>query len=617
LAKKGERKTNPPRVFWGVPAAPGIAVGPARRLEDPLRHIPERTIAKSQVSAEISRFRQALKKAREEVTELRNTTREDLGEETARIFDVQLQVLRDPLAVDRTEEAIRKEGKNAEFLFRRHMTEMGESLEALSDSYFSERAVDLFDVKRRVLRNLSGDLIRPRELEGILVCRELAPSDAVMLQPGKVLGFATDFGGATSHAAIMARARGIPAVVGVKGLSDALEDGEKVAVDGFQGLVEVNPSSRTLNRLRRRRDAWSRLETQQVKLVELPTETTDGHRIVLSANMELPAELDYIMSRGAEGIGLFRTEFFFMASQRAPSEDDQYRAYREIVERIPDQEVTIRALDVGGDKIASYMGMARERNPFFGVRGIRYLVAHPNLIKTQLRAVLRASAHGKARLLIPMISSLGEFRAVRELTREMMITLDREGIPFDRDLELGAMVEVPSAVILADALAEEADFLSVGSNDLIQYTLAIDRDNESLHHLYQPHHPAVLKALEQTVSAAHRHGKKVSICGEMAGEPLSAPLLAGLGFDQLSVSPFLIPDVKQAIRSVSHAACRDLARAALACQEPQEVSRLIEARMGEPFAEFLNLFNDTGRNVRAARKARSARRRVRKGPGES
>lgn len=583
-------------MFQGVPAAPGIAVGPARRLEDPLETIAERKIPRSEVDREIARFREALDGARRELTVLRNATRNDLDEETARIFDVQLMVLEDPLAVDRTEEAIRKEKKNAEFLFRRHMVEMTDSLRALSDSTFSERAVDLFDVKRRVLRHLSGKRSRPRELSGVLMVRELAPSDAVMLQPQDVLGFATDFGGATSHAAIMARARGIPAVVGAKGVSEAVTDGEIVAVDGFQGVVEIGPSPDTLARLRSRQEAWERLVEQQARLGSLPTETKDGHRIILSANMEIPAELESITNRGADGIGLFRTEFFFMWSQRPPSEDEQFTVYREILERIGDKGVTIRALDVGGDKIASYLGMARERNPFFGVRGIRYLIAHPRLFKTQLRAILRAAPHGTARLLIPMVSTLSEFRAAKRLVRECAAGLARDGLPHADTLEIGAMIEIPSAVFMADEIAGEADFLSVGSNDLIQYTMAIDRDNEALHYLYQPHHPAVLRALEHTVSAAHRHGKPASLCGEMAGDPLSAPLLVGLGFDQLSVSPSMIPDVKQAIRAVSREGCRALATEALACNEPKEVTRLIETRLSKEFAEFLNLFNDAGRN---------------------
>jgi phosphotransferase system enzyme I (PtsI) len=579
-----------------VPAAPGIAVGPARRLEDPLETIPERAIPASGVDREIARFREALDGARRELTELRNSTRNDLDEETARIFDVQLMVLEDPLAVDRTEEAIRNEKKNAEFLFRRHMVEMTESLKALSDSHFSERAVDLSDVKRRVLRHLSGDGARPRELSGVLMVRELAPSDAVMLQPGQVLGFATDFGGATSHAAIMARARGIPAVVGAKGVSDAVVDGETVAVDGFQGVVEINPTPETLARLQSRQEAWDRLVEQQAKLEDLPTETRDGHRIILSANMEIPAELEYITRRGGDGIGLFRTEFFFMWSQRPPSEEEQVTVYREILERMKDAVVTIRALDVGGDKIASYLGIARERNPFFGVRGVRYLIAHPKLFTTQLRAVLRAAPSGNARLLVPMVSSLGEFRTVKRMVAQCAAALAKEGRTHADTLPIGAMIEIPSAVFMADEIAAEADFLSVGSNDLIQYTLAIDRDNESLHHLYQPHHPAVLRALDLTVAAAHRHGKPASLCGEMAGDPLSAPLLVGLGFDQLSVSPSMIPDVKQAIRAVSRERCRDLVTEALACNDPMEVTRLIETKLSKEFAEFLSLFNDTGRN---------------------
>ncbi len=597
LAKKARSGRN--RIHRGVPAAPGIAVGPARRIDDPLDQVEERSIPAARVAAEVARFRQALSRARFELEDLRKTTRRDLDEETARIFDVQLAVLRDPMAVERTEEAIRSECKNAEFLFRRHMVEMRDNLKALSDSYFSERAVDLVDVKQRVLRHLSGDHATVSHRKGILLGRELAPSEAVMLDPRKVLGIATDHGGITSHASIMARARGIPAVVGVSGLTEDVQDGEMIALDGFRGTVEVNPTAKSLEKLRDRQRAFSRLEKRHAKLVNLPAETGDGHRIQLSANMELPAELDYILSRGAEGIGLFRTEFFFMERRRAPTEDEQYRVYRDLLRKTGEGGVVIRALDVGGDKMASYLGMVKERNPFFGMRGIRYLAEHPVLFLAQLKAILRAGVHGKARILIPMVSSLAEFREVRKLTRRAMTSLKRGRHRFDPEPELGAMVEVPSAVMMADELAATADFLSVGSNDLTQYMLAIDRDNQLIQDLYQPLHPAVLRAMKQTVDAGRRHGKPVSICGEMAGDPLAVPILLGLGFDQLSVSPSLIPDVKQTIRSLNQKDCRELARRALDCDGPAEVEKLILDRMGSGFSDLLSLIRNSTRRPRS------------------
>lgn len=610
MAKTRSRKST--KRFHGVPAAPGIAVGPVRRLADPLAGIEERRVPPSRVEEEIERFRAALARAREELLAIREATRRDLDEDSARIFDVQLMVLEDPLAVGRTETAIREEGKNAEFLFRRHVLEISDRLESLSDGYFSERAVDLLDVKRRVLRHLSGSGEDPVRRRGVIVGREIAPSDAVHLEPGRVLGLATDSGGRTSHAAIMARARGIPAVMGAKGLWEAVEEGDVVAVDGFRGSVTINPAPDELTRLRDRQKAYRTLQRRQTKLTSIPARTQDGRRIRLAANMEMPAELPTILERGAEGIGLFRTEFFFMWSRRAPTEDEQVEVYREVLGRMENAEVVIRALDLGGEKTASYLGIPGERNPFLGMRGIRFLIHHPDLFQAQLRAILRAGQGGRARILFPMLSSLDEFQTIQGMVRKAMTTLRRRRVPFDEAPRLGAMIEVPSAVWMADELAREADFLSVGSNDLIQYLLAIDRDNQELLHLYQPHHPAVLRAFRQAVDAAHRHGKKISICGEMAGDPLSVPFLVGLGFDEFSVSPSLLPTVKQALLSLRDEVCRELVEEALACRDATEVNRLAAEMLGSGFSELLALVqnsNGTGPEAESRPRAKRARRK--------
>ncbi len=609
MAKKPE-KLSKSRVLYGVSASPGIAVGPAVALEDPRAGVEERALAAAEVEAEVERFQRALAASREELAAVRTATEADLGESQARVFDVQIEVLNDPLAVGRTVDAIRAERRNAGFLFRRHIDEIADRLRDLSDDYFSERSVDLLDVKRRVLRHLAGnvDRRRSRPVGGVLVGREIAPSDAVVLDPARIHGFATEQGGATSHASIMARARGIPAVVGVKGLGASVREGDVVAVDGFLGKVLVNPGTAVRERLEERRRAFAKLQRQHARLVALPAETLDGHRVKLSANMEMPAEIDFIRERGAEGIGLFRTEFFFMYKHRAPTEEEQYEIYREALEGTAPHGAVIRALDVGGDKIASYMNVIRERNPFLGMRGIRYLVAHPDVFRTQLRAILRAGVHGHAQILFPMVSSVGEFRYAKKLVRGAMASLRRRKAAFDESPELGVMVEVPSAVMMADELAREADFLSVGSNDLIQYLLAIDRDNEALLELYQPNHPAMLRALKLTVDAAHRHGRWVSICGEMAGDPQSVPLLIGLGFDRLSVSPYLIPEVKQTVRSLRYEDCRRLAGDALACRGPREVTALIEERLGSGFSDLLVLIREADGKPPAGAASGRARR---------
>ena len=612
MAKKSESRR--PRALRGIPASPGIAVGTVRRVEDPLIDIEERTISERDVELEVSRFHTAIEKARAELTELRESTRRDLDEEMARIFDVQLQILEDPMAVDRTLTAIRREHRNAAFLFRRHMLEAGEELRSRSDAFFLERGVDLIDVKQRVLRHLLGFAPPSRQKGGVLVARQLTPSEAVLLDPEVVSGFATETGGATGHVAVMARARGIPAVVGVTGLMEAVEEGDTVALDGLRGLVEIEPMPATIERMRARKRAFARLEKKHARLAGALSETLDGRRVRLAANMEVPEELDYILERGADGIGLFRTEFFFMVRHRAPSEDEQVEVYTRILERVKPKHVVIRALDVGGDKMASYLGVPKEHNPLLGMRGIRYLVAHPRLFTSQIRAILRAGVAGKARILLPMVSSLHEFEQSRVLMEEAMASLRRRRIPHDEKPLLGAMIEVPSAVMMADELAEAADYLSVGSNDLIQYLLAIDRDDGALHDLYQPHHPAVLRALRRTVEAAHQHGKPVTICGEMAGHPLSTPLLIGLGFDELSVSPYMLPDVKQAIRSVRYTDCRVLAEEALACRHPEEVSNLIRHRLGTHFSDVLELIQEDESEALAAKPpARAARTAKRSG----
>ena len=592
----------------GIPTSPGIAIGTARRVEDPLIDIEERTISEREIESEITRFQEALDKARSELAELRENTRRDLDEDMARIFDVQLQILEDPMAVDRTLHAIRREKRNAAFLFRRHMLEAGEEMRSRSDAFFLERGIDLLDVKQRVLRHLLGFAAPSRQKGGVLVARELTPSEAVLLDPETVSGFATEAGGATGHVAVMARARGIPAVVGVSGLMEAVKDGDTIALDGLRGLVEIGPLPATIERMRARKRAYARLEKKHARLAGVPSETLDGHRVRLAANMEVPEELDYILARGADGIGLFRTEFFFMVQHRAPSEDEQVEVYTRILERVKPKHVVIRALDVGGDKMASYLGVPKEHNPLLGLRGIRYLVAHPKLFSMQLRAILRAGVVGKARILLPMVSSVEEFERSRGLMREAMASLRRRRVPYDDAPELGVMIEVPSAVMMADELAAQADYLSVGSNDLIQYMLAIDRDDGALHDLYQPHHPAVLRALRRSVEAAHRHGKPITICGEMAGHPLSTPLLIGLGFDELSVSPYMLPDVKQAIRSVRYTDCRVLAEEALACRHPEQVSDLIRRRLGTHFSDVLELIQEDEAEAGKA-PARPARKR--------
>lgn len=576
--------------FQGIPASPGIALARVIRLEAYEPEVDERVLTEAAVEGEIARFQLAVEESRAELQQLRETTRQTLGEEHAAIFDAHLAILSDPMAIDNTIAAIRDERKNAEFLFRRHLNRVAEVLELQSDAYFSERAQDIRDVKRRVVRRLTG--APPARVPtggepGIIVAHEVAPSEAAVLDPASILGLALDTGSRTSHVAIMARSRGIPAVVGLRTLNAEVRPGDLVVVDGTSGRVILNPSTTTRTDYEGRRLREQDAEKGQRALARLPAATRDGREVILAANMEMPAEADLILEKGASGVGLFRTEFFFMNHHRLPTEVEQYEAYSRVAERMAPHAVIIRTLDVGGDKFASYLGADPESNPFLGMRGIRFLMEQKAMFHSQLRAVYRASAHGRVKLLLPMISGMEELRAARLMCREVMEELTREGHPFDAGLELGVMIEVPSTVLLADHLAVEADFFSIGSNDLIQYTLAVDRGSERVAHLYEPLHPAVLRAIHQTVEAAHARGRWVGMCGEMACDPRATLLLVGLGIDELSVGPYRVPEVKRIIRDICFSDVSELARHVLGLATAEEIRAAIEPFMLRHFPDIM------------------------------
>jgi phosphotransferase system enzyme I (PtsI) len=399
--------------------------------------------------------------------------------------------------------------------------------------------------------------------DAVLVAHDLAPSDIATLRPGQVAGFATELGGMTSHVAIMARSRGIPAVVGLRGLLENVAAGEPIIVDGIKGLIEVSPRPEIVEGYRGKQRRLQEMEHLHAENREMEATTLDGFTLSLGANLELPEEVEFARERGARAIGLFRTEFFFMTHARMPAEEEQLKAYDAVAARMHPLPVIIRTLDVGGDKVASYLGTTRERNPFYGLRGIRFLIEHRDLFKTQLRAIFRASARGNVKVMFPMIAGLEEIRISRDLSDEVREELTAEGLPFDPSAEIGIMVEVPSAVLMADRLAREVDFFSIGSNDLIQYTLAVDRTNEKTAHLYDPFHPAFLRAVDQTARAARAAGAWAGICGEITSDPLFIPLLIGLGFEELSTSPYYIPEIKAVIRSFRKKDAEEIAAEAL------------------------------------------------------
>jgi len=581
---------RPSVTLSGIAVAPGIAIGPVHLVYTGDIVVPDADLEPNQVDVEIERFSRALDRAREHVSFLRARVAEEAGEDAAGILDAQLLFLEDDLVVSPVLDGIRSERKPAAVVFRRHVGQLIQQLEGTEDSYRRER-VDVFsDIKRRVLRLLtesSDDGFR-LPVSGVLLGNDVAPSEAALLDRAGIQGFAVEQGGMTSHSAIMARAKGVAAVVGVKSLLRHAKAGDQAVVDGLAGTVVLNPPPAVLKGYERRRDEYRAFEGSLSELRDRPATTTDGRRIELGANVESPLDLARVLERGADSIGLYRTEFFYLERARMPDEEEQYQAYREVAERMAPRPVIIRTMDLGGDKVASYLGAdihARETNPFLGWRGIRFSLEHRDAFRTQLKAIYRAARHGQLKIMLPMVTSVEELRASRALAAEVVSEL--AGKDPDPKVEFGIMVETPSAVFMADVLAREVDFFSVGSNDLIQYMMAADRSNPKTASLYQPLHPAILRALRIVVDAAREEKIWVGVCGEMAADPLSVPILVGLGFDELSVSPYLVPEVKTVVRSISYAQAQAVAEAALRLDSAAAVRALVRSRMSNLLPKFM------------------------------
>jgi phosphotransferase system enzyme I (PtsI) len=577
-------------VIRGIAASPGIAIGKVHLFEPEELLVGERRVPPRQIDEEIERFKGSLSSTREEIEGIRQTIMAELGEEHAKIFDAHLMILDDVTAVEETVRAIREEHTNAEFAYRRTLSKIAEEFDVAEDEHFRNTAADVRDVKRRVIRHLLG---KPRRslgrVEGkvVLVAHDLTPSEAALLNKEVVLGVATDSGGRTSHAAIMARSRGIPAVVGLKYVTSHISGNDTVVVDGNRGIVDVNPAAQAVKEYRKRQKQFLAMEDSLLVDRELPAITPDGRKLELSANIEMPDEAELAVTRGARGVGLFRTEFFYMMSARLPEEDEQYEAYLKVAKRVSPYPVIIRTVDVGGDKFASYLGTQRENNPFLGWRGIRFSLEREEIFKTQLRAIFRAGVSGNVKLMFPMVSSLDELRQANNLCKQVQDDLRSKDVPFGEDCEIGIMVETPAAVMIADSLAREADFFSIGTNDLIQYMLAVDRGNEKIAHLYDPFHPAILRSIKLLVETGHRHDIWVGVCGEMCGDPVGAVVLLGLGLDEFSTSPYLLPEIKTIIRSVSFSEAKAVADKALRLSTAADVRSFVEERIVKKFPHIL------------------------------
>jgi phosphotransferase system enzyme I (PtsI) len=561
--------------FEGAGVSPGIARGQIHVVRDDLDDVARYRISPSQVTDEIGRFEAALIQTRMQILEMQQRIAESIGAKDAAIFDAHLLVVEDRTLIDEVLRKLETELCNVEWVFQEVATTYAETLNKIDDPYLRERALDIQDVTKRVIRNLQGKA--PKTFLGlsdphILIAHNLTPSDTAAMNRERVLGLATDLGSRTSHTAIMARSLNIPAVVGLHDITEKLETGQQVLLDGTNGFLIVDPTPETLKH-------YGEVESRRVKVVaqlkelrETRSTTRDGRHIVLSANIELPEDVEAVAANGAEGIGLYRTEFLYLNRNTLPTEDEQYETYRKVAERVRPDPLIIRTFDLGGDKLApGTVDISDELNPFLGWRAIRFCLENIDIFKTQLRAILRASAVGNVKIMFPMISGLDELRSAISVLAECTEELRASKIDIGEKTEVGAMIEIPSAAISADVLAREVDFFSIGTNDLIQYALAVDRVNERIAHLYAPTHPAVLRLLKMIADAAHANDIWVGVCGEMAGDIALIPLLLGLGMDELSAGATLVPRVKRAVQSLAISECRELVEETFKLQTPSEI----------------------------------------------
>ncbi len=548
--------------FEGAGVSPGISLGKVHVVRDEFDEVVRYPIASSQVPDEIGRFETALIQTRMQILEMQQRIAESIGAKDAAIFDAHLLVVEDRTLIDEVLRKLETDLCNVEWVFQEVATRYAETLNKIDDPYLRERALDIQDVTKRVIRNLQGKAPKtfiPLDEPHILVTHNLTPSDTASIDRANVLGIATDLGSRTSHTAILARSLNIPAIVGLHDITAKLETGQQVLLDGNDGWLILDPMPETLAQYAKIESRRARVTAQLKELRETTSTTRDGRHIVLSANIELPEDVDAVKANGAEGIGLYRTEFLYLNRPTLPTEEEQYRTYRKVAERVCPEPLIIRTFDLGGDKLApGTVDIGDELNPFLGWRAIRFCLENVEIFKTQLRAILRASAVGNVKIMFPMISGVDELRRATAVLEECKEELRNSKMDMAERLEVGAMIEIPSAAICASVLASEVDFFSIGTNDLIQYALAVDRVNEKIAHLYEPTHPAIVRLLKMIADAAHANKLWVGVCGEMAGDVALVPLLLGLGMDELSAAATLVPRVKRAVQSLTIPECREL-----------------------------------------------------------
>lgn len=571
-------------VMKGIPASPGIISGKVFLFGREQYTISRRNIKDDQVAGEIKRFKDALVQTKNEILEIKKRISEEMGTEHAQIFSAHLLVIDDSMLIEEVVSKLKKEKLSIEYIFHDVLRKYIKVFSEMDDEYLKERISDINDVGRRILKNLIGakeDILSNLKEKVVVVAYDLSPSDTATMHKKNVKGFATDIGGRTSHTAIMAKSLEIPAVVGLETLTKKVESGDAIIIDGTHGIVIINPSAKTLKKYEMDRERLVAFEKHLLDMKNLPCVTLDGRKIRLAANIEVPEDVSSVLAHGAEGIGLYRTEYIYMNRKDLPTEEEQFKAYSAVVKKIKPHEVIIRTIDLGGDKFLSQLDVPQQMNPFLGWRAIRFCLARPDIFKTQLRAILRASAYGNLKVMYPMISGLEELKQANAILEEVKRDLKKASIAYDEEIEVGAMIEVPSAALTSDILAHEVDFFSIGTNDLIQYSLAVDRVNEKIAYLYEPAHPAVLRLIKSVIENGHNSGVWVGMCGEMAGDIAMTIVLLGLGLDEFSTSPIAIPEIKRIIRSVTMAQARDIAREAISLPTGKEVEKYARKKLKE------------------------------------
>ncbi|HCY0703628.1 TPA: phosphoenolpyruvate--protein phosphotransferase [Staphylococcus aureus] len=565
------------KLIKGIAASDGVAIAKAYLLVEP-----DLTFDKNEkvtdVEGEVAKFNSAIEASKVELTKIRNNAEVQLGADKAAIFDAHLLVLDDPELIQPIQDKIKNENANAATALTDVTTQFVTIFESMDNEYMKERAADIRDVSKRVLSHILGvELPNPSMIDEsvVIVGNDLTPSDTAQLNKEFVQGFATNIGGRTSHSAIMSRSLEIPAIVGTKSITQEVKQGDMIIVDGLNGDVIVNPTEDELIAYQDKRECYFADKKELQKLRDADTVTVDGVHAELAANIGTPNDLPGVIENGAQGIGLYRTEFLYMGRDQMPTEEEQFEAYKEVLEAMDGKRVVVRTLDIGGDKELSYLNLPEEMNPFLGYRAIRLCLAQQDIFRPQLRALLRASVYGKLNIMFPMVATINEFREAKAILLEEKENLKNEGHDISYDIELGIMVEIPATAALADVFAKEVDFFSIGTNDLIQYTLAADRMSERVSYLYQPYNPSILRLVKQVIEASHKEGKWTGMCGEMAGDETAIPLLLGLGLDEFSMSATSILKARRQINGLSKNEMTELANRAVDCATQEEVIELV------------------------------------------